>query len=83
MLFESPPDTWRRPHYRCRITLDAPRRHRRRDSDLLVGILKQWAKHSNRVGRTRARPLEYASFEFSPHHGATVVVAWFHHVRRL
>jgi hypothetical protein len=30
-----------------------------------------------------ARPDEYASFEFSAHHGATVVVAWFHHVRRL
>jgi hypothetical protein len=30
-----------------------------------------------------ARPLEYASFEFSPHHGATVVFAWFHPVRRL
>jgi hypothetical protein len=30
-----------------------------------------------------ATPLEYASFEFPPHHGATVVVAWFHHLRRL
>jgi hypothetical protein len=30
-----------------------------------------------------AKPLEYASFEFSAHHGATVVFAWFHHLRRL
>jgi hypothetical protein len=32
---------------------------------------------------TFAKPDEYASFEFPPHHGATVVVAWFHHLRRL
>jgi hypothetical protein len=32
---------------------------------------------------TFATPLEYASFEFPRHHGATVVFAWFHHVRRL
>jgi hypothetical protein len=30
-----------------------------------------------------ARPDEYASFEFSAHHGATVLLAWFHHFRRL
>jgi hypothetical protein len=32
---------------------------------------------------TFATPLEYASFEFPPHHGATVLFAWFHHRRRL
>jgi hypothetical protein len=30
-----------------------------------------------------ARPDEYASFEFSAHHGATVFSAWFHSFRRL
>jgi hypothetical protein len=30
-----------------------------------------------------AKPDEYASFEFPPHHGATVFFAWFHHLRRL
>ena len=30
-----------------------------------------------------ARPDEYASFEFSAHHGAVVPLAWFHSFRRL
>jgi hypothetical protein len=30
-----------------------------------------------------ARPDEYASFEFSAHHGATVSFAWFQDFRRL
>jgi hypothetical protein len=30
-----------------------------------------------------ARPDEYASLEFSPHHGATVLFAWFQVFRRL
>src|ERR1700716_666731 len=30
-----------------------------------------------------ARPEEYASFEFSPHHGAISSLAWFHSFRRL
>jgi hypothetical protein len=30
-----------------------------------------------------ARPEEYASFEFSPHHGALSFLAWFHSFRRL
>jgi hypothetical protein len=34
------------------------------------------------VGRF-ARPEEYASFEFSVHHGAVVFLAWFHIFRRL
>jgi hypothetical protein len=30
-----------------------------------------------------ARPDEYASFEFSAHHGAMAFFVWFHDVRRL
>lgn len=36
----------------------------------------------NAVARL-ASPDEYASLEFSPHHGATSCLAWFHALRKL
>ena len=45
----------------------------------------RYATRTNGAGAVArfARPEEYTSFEFSPHHGATSSLAWFHSVRRL